>query len=60
MPAALDEVQTIRPDSAGTRKFIYRIEGDTLRTACKDDFLDLPNSFDEVGLYIVTWKRVKK
>jgi uncharacterized protein (TIGR03067 family) len=59
MPAALDEMQTTRLDSQGTRRYIYRIEGDTLRTACKDGLRDLPASFDEKGIWVVTWKRVK-
>jgi uncharacterized protein (TIGR03067 family) len=60
MPAALDEMQTTRPDSQGTRRFIYRIEGDTLRTACTDNLQVRPRSFDQAGIYIVTWKRVRK
>ena len=59
-PAALDEVQTTGQGWQIERRFIYRIEGETLHTAFNpNNPLNRPRSFDEDGVYIVTWKRVK-
>jgi len=59
-PAYLDETTMAEGQAAGkTRKLLYRIDGDTLRTAISSDGSERPDRFDE-SLYIVTWKRVKK
>jgi uncharacterized protein (TIGR03067 family) len=58
-PATLDRVQTNGLGHRGIQKYIYQIEGDTLRTACKDDLQDRPMSFNEGGVWVATYKRVK-
>jgi|SRR5262249_23888717 uncharacterized protein (TIGR03067 family) len=60
-PTCLDETSTVEGQATGkTRKLIYRIDGETLRTAVRLGEDGRPESFDEGGIYIITWKRVKK
>jgi uncharacterized protein (TIGR03067 family) len=60
-PAALDETDTAGAAIGRTRKFIYRIEGNTLWMAFnRADPLTRPRSFEENGLFVITWKRVEK
>ena len=59
VPAFLDESYGTSLEEA--RKYIYRIEGDTLRTAFRNaNEGERPTSFDEPRLYIMTWKRLAK
>jgi uncharacterized protein (TIGR03067 family) len=58
-PPTLDETMTVDGQAGHTRKSIYRLEGDTLRTACWLDGRGRPKSFDEDGLFIIVWKRVQ-
>jgi uncharacterized protein (TIGR03067 family) len=59
-PCALDESTTAEHEAGITRRFIYRLEGDTLRTAFVPGSRECPKSFDETGAWVATWKRVAK
>jgi uncharacterized protein (TIGR03067 family) len=59
-PAHLDESTTAENEAGITRRFIYRLEGDTLRTAFVPGSREYPKSFDETGAWVATWKRVAK
>ena len=59
-PASLDETTTLGFEAGNTRKFIYRLEGDRLRTAYRMNDAERPERFDEDGIHVCVWKRVKK
>ncbi len=59
-PCALDEATTAENEAGLTRRFIYRLDGDTLRTAFMQGSRERPKSFDETGAWVATWKRVAK
>ena len=59
-PCALDESTTAEKEAGHTRRFIYRVDGDTLRTAFVPGSREYPKSFDETGAWVATWKRVAK
>jgi uncharacterized protein (TIGR03067 family) len=58
-PAFLDETTTAGPEAGRTEKYIYQLDGDRLRTAFRQDHRARPKSFDEDGVLIVIYKRVK-
>jgi uncharacterized protein (TIGR03067 family) len=57
--AFLDETKTGGEAARRTQEYIYRIDGDTLRTAFRLDERGRPQSFDEDDLFIIIYKRVK-
>ena len=57
--AFLDETKTSGEAAGRTRECIYRIDGDTLRTAFRLDERGRPQSFDEDDLFIIIYKRVR-
>jgi uncharacterized protein (TIGR03067 family) len=58
-PSFLD--QSYEPNPGRARMCIYWIKGDTLRIAFRLRNEGVrPTSFDENGLYIMTWKRLPK
>jgi uncharacterized protein (TIGR03067 family) len=59
-PCALDESTTAEHEAGITRRFIFRLDGDTLRTAFVPGSRERPKSFDETGAWVATWKRVAK
>jgi uncharacterized protein (TIGR03067 family) len=59
-PCALDESTTAEKEAGQTRRFIYRVDGDTLRTAFVPGSREYPKSFDQAGAWGATWKRVAK
>jgi uncharacterized protein (TIGR03067 family) len=59
-PCALDESTTAEKEAGQARRFIFRVDGDTLRTAFVPGSREYPKSFDQTGAWGATWKRVKK
>jgi uncharacterized protein (TIGR03067 family) len=60
-PLSLDKRATAGLGNGRTVKSIFRMEGDTLRTAVRlEDDDRRPKSFEEDGLYITVWKLVRK
>jgi uncharacterized protein (TIGR03067 family) len=57
-PSHLD----VTPNSGqgGVRRYLYRVDGDTLQVAVGPDLRIRPTSFDEEGVTISMWKRVEK
>jgi uncharacterized protein (TIGR03067 family) len=58
-PATLDETTKGGGQAVSERRILYRVDGDTLRTAYRVGEGERPKRFDEGGIYIVIWKRVK-
>jgi len=48
------------PATGELRKYIYRVDGDTLWIGCMPDGCNRPTSFDDKGICVVIWKRVKQ
>jgi uncharacterized protein (TIGR03067 family) len=59
-PAHLDQTDSQGEDKGRTRKYIYRVNGDTLQIANTPDGHVRPKSFDENGICVCTYKRVKQ
>jgi uncharacterized protein (TIGR03067 family) len=59
-PCAFDESTTAEHEAGITRRFIYRLEGDTLRIAFVPGSREYPKNFDQTGAWGATWKRVAK
>jgi uncharacterized protein (TIGR03067 family) len=58
-PAHLDAPFPSGHRQRGMMRYIYRRDGDTLRIAFGDDLSIRPRSFDEQGIFVSTYKRVK-
>ena len=60
-PPELDWIPTSGVHKGKTIKWIYQIDGDTLKIACLANEYEKrpPNGFDDKGLYVYTYKRVK-
>jgi uncharacterized protein (TIGR03067 family) len=60
-PAPVDMTRTNGPEAERvTRRYIYRIDGDTLTAAGSEDHREPPSAFSGAGVTIFTYKRVKK
>jgi uncharacterized protein (TIGR03067 family) len=60
-PRCLEERVTVGATKGETRKYIYRVDGNTLRMAfSRNDPLKPPKSFDERGVFLIVWERVGK
>ena len=58
-PAHLDAPFPSRHPQQGMMRYLYRIDGDKLQIAFGDDLGIRPRSFDEPGIFVSTYKRVK-
>jgi uncharacterized protein (TIGR03067 family) len=54
-PPSLDHF----PAGGGAHKWIYRVDGDTLRMACRTAANQRPKGFDEEELLILVYRRVR-
>ena len=61
-PPHLDEVPSNGPYQGQTVKYIYQLDRDTLRIAfmAAEDDMRRPQGFNDKGVYVETYKRVKK
>jgi uncharacterized protein (TIGR03067 family) len=60
-PAHLDLVQTKGPLAGKTRRFIYQVNGDTLKTSEMMNGNERPKEFDDkLDAIVCTYQRVKK
>jgi uncharacterized protein (TIGR03067 family) len=59
LPAHLDAPFPPGHRQQGMMRYIYRRDGDTLRIAFGDDLSIRPRSFDDPGIFVSTYKRVK-
>ena len=61
-PPHLDEVPSNGPYRGQTVKYIYQLDRDTLRIAfmAAEDDMRRPQGFNDKGVYVETYKRVKK
>jgi uncharacterized protein (TIGR03067 family) len=58
-PAALDETDTVGDYKGRTRKFMYRIDGATMRMAFfRNEPLKRPTSVDDAGTFVIVFKRI--
>jgi len=61
-PPHLNEVPANGPYQGQTVKYIYQLDRDTLRIAfmAAEDDMRRPQGFNDKGIYVETYKRVKK
>lgn len=59
VPCYLDETTAEGITPKGTKKFIYRRNDDRLLTAYGAQTSERPRSFDEDGIFVIVWKRVR-
>jgi uncharacterized protein (TIGR03067 family) len=59
-PARMETTDLEGQDQGRIRKYIYRIDGDSLRIAWEDERETYPETFDGDDVFVITLKRMKR